>query len=96
LDRSCRNIHRAAGQRTVLQEASLTGIFAAVVAGLAVSVLVSSYESVLSPRGVRFVPLDGLSVDLILTWAPGSGSEAVRAFRREMRQATPAGSGQGL
>lgn len=75
---------RAAGRPTTLQEASLTSIFATVAAGLAVSVLVSSYQDVLRPPGVRFVPLDGLGVDLIMTWWSGPESATLRAFRREL------------
>jgi hypothetical protein len=78
---------RAAARRRrepPLQEASLTGIFATVAAGLAVSVLVSSYDEVLRPPGVRFVPLDGVTVDLIMTWPSGSESPTLQAFRREL------------
>jgi hypothetical protein len=76
---------RAAGVATTLQEASLPGILATVAAGLAVSVLVSSYEAVLRPPGVRFVPLDGQCVDLIMTWPAGPESATVQAFRRELQ-----------
>jgi hypothetical protein len=72
---------------TVLQEATLTNIFATVAAGLAVSVLVSAYESILRPPGVRFIPLDGLAVHLIMVWGPGPESPVLRAFRREIQQA---------
>ena len=75
---------RAAGLPTGLQEASLTSIFATVAAGLAVSVLVSSYQAVLRPPGVRFVPLDGLAVDLIMTWRSGPESATLHAFRDEL------------
>lgn len=57
---------RAAGLSTVLQEATLPNILATVAAGLAVSVLVSAYQSILRPPGIRFIPLDGLTVDLIM------------------------------
>jgi hypothetical protein len=50
---------RAAGLSTVLQEATLPNILATVAAGLAVSVLISAYESILRPPGIRFIPLDG-------------------------------------
>lgn len=80
---------RAAGLPTTLQEASLTSIFATVAAGLAVSVLVSSYETVLRPPGVRFVRLDGLTVDLIMSWPPGPESAVLRGFRRELLLALP-------
>ena len=43
-------------------------------AGMAVSVLASSDESFLRPAGVRFIPLHGVTVDLILVWAPGPES----------------------
>jgi hypothetical protein len=61
---------RAAGLSTVLQEATLPNILATVAAGLAVSVLVSAYQSILRPPGIRFIPLDGLTVDLIMVWGP--------------------------
>jgi DNA-binding transcriptional LysR family regulator len=78
---------RAAGLTTTLQEASLTGILATVAAGLAVSILVSSYEGVLRPAGVRFVPLDGLAVDLVMSWPSGPESATLRAFRQELTRA---------
>lgn len=78
---------RAASLPTTLQEAGLTGILATVAAGLAVSILVSSYEAVLRPPGVRFVPLDRLAVDLIMTWPAGPESATLRGFRRELTQA---------
>lgn len=75
---------RAAGLSTSLQEASLTSILATVAAGLAVSILVSSYECVLRPPGVRFVPLSGHAVDLIMTWPSGPQSPTLQAFRRDL------------
>jgi DNA-binding transcriptional LysR family regulator len=83
---------RAAGLSTVPQEATLPNILATVAAGLAVSVLVSAYASILRLPGIRFVPLDGLTVDLIMVWGPGPESPALRAFRREIQQATRAGA----
>jgi DNA-binding transcriptional LysR family regulator len=83
---------RAAGLSTMLQEATLPNILATVAAGLAVSVLVSAYESILRAPGIRFIPLDGLTVDLILVWGPGPESPALRAFRREIEQAMPTGT----
>jgi DNA-binding transcriptional LysR family regulator len=50
-------------------------------------VLVSAYASILRLPGIRFVPLDGLTVDLIMVWGPGPESPALRAFRREIQQA---------
>jgi DNA-binding transcriptional LysR family regulator len=78
---------RAAGLPTVLQEATLPNILATVAAGLAVSVLVSAYEAILRPPGIRFIPLDGLTVDLIMVWGPGPESPVLRAFRREIKHA---------
>lgn len=75
---------RAAGLPTTLKEASLTNIFATVAAGLAASVLVSSYQSILRPPGVRFVPLRGLAVELIMTWPSGPESATLHAFRHEL------------
>lgn len=75
---------RAAGLPDDLQEASLTSILATVAAGLAVSILVSSYEAVLRPPGVRFVPLSDLAVDLIMTWPGGPQSPTLQAFRRDL------------
>jgi hypothetical protein len=83
---------RAAGLSTVLQEATLPNILATVAAGLAVSVLVSAYEAILRPPGIRFIPLDGLTVDLIMVWRPGPESPALRAFRREIKQAMHTGT----
>ena len=83
---------RSAGIPIGLQEASLTNILATVAAGLAVSVLVSSYEAVLRPPGVRFVPLDPLAVDLIMTWPAGPESPALSAFRRALTSALQAQS----
>jgi DNA-binding transcriptional LysR family regulator len=83
---------RAAGLSTVLQEATLPNILATVAAGLAVSVLVSAYEAILRPPGIRFIPLDGLTVDLIMVWRPGPESPALRAFRRELEQAMHTGT----
>jgi DNA-binding transcriptional LysR family regulator len=83
---------RAAGLSTVLQEATLPNILATVAAGLAVSVLVSAYEAILRPPGIRFIPLDGLTVDLIMVWGPGPESPALRAFRREIKQAMHTGT----
>jgi hypothetical protein len=40
----------------------------------AVSIRVSSYEAVLRRPGARFVPLDRLTVDLIMTWPAGPES----------------------
>ncbi|HEU5266480.1 MAG TPA: LysR family transcriptional regulator [Jatrophihabitans sp.] len=78
---------RAAGLPTTLHEASLTNILATVAAGLAVSVLVSTYEAVLRPPNVRFIPLDGLTVDLIMTRPVGRESPPLSAFRRELTRA---------
>jgi hypothetical protein len=78
---------RAAGVRTGLQEASLTNIFASVAAGLALSVLVSSFKALLRPPGVRFAPLDSLAVDLIMTWPVGPEPGTLSAFRRELSRA---------
>jgi DNA-binding transcriptional LysR family regulator len=75
---------RAAGVRTAVQEATLTNIVATVAAGLAVSVMLRSFESILRPPGVRFVPLEDCAIDLILSWRPGPVSSAVDAFNREM------------
>lgn len=83
---------RAAGLSTVLQEATLPNMLATVAAGLAVSVLVSAYESILRPPGIRFIPLEGLTVDLIMVWGPGPQSAALRAFRREIEQAMHTGT----
>jgi LysR family transcriptional regulator, benzoate and cis,cis-muconate-responsive activator of ben and cat genes len=83
---------RAAGLSTVLQEATLPNILATVAAGLAVSVLVSAYESILRPPGIRFVPLDGLTVDLIMVWGTGPESPALRAFRHEIQRAMHTGT----
>ena len=83
---------RAAGLPTVLQEATLPNILATVAAGLAVSVLVSAYEAILRPPGIRFIPLDGLTIDLIMVWGPGPESPALRAFRHEIKQAMRAGT----
>jgi len=83
---------RAAGLSTVLQEATLPNILATVAAGLAVSVLVSAYEAILRPPGIRFIPLDGPTVDLIMVWGPGPESPALRAFRREIKQAMHTGT----
>jgi DNA-binding transcriptional LysR family regulator len=80
---------RAAGLPATLQEASLPSIFATVAAGLAVSVLVSSYEDVLRPPNVRFIPLDGLAVNLIMTWPSEPESPTLSAFRRELTRALP-------
>lgn len=80
---------RAAGLATTLQEASLTSILATVAAGLAVSILVSSYDAVLRPPGVRFVPLDRLAVDLIMTWPAGPEAPTLRGFRRELTRVLP-------
>jgi len=63
-------------------------IFATVAAGLAVSVLVRSYSSLLQPTGVRFVPLTDVSADLIMLWRPGAESAVVREFREEMTLAS--------
>ena len=60
--------------------------------GLAVSVLVSAYQSILRAPGIRFIPLDGLTVDLIMVWGPGPESPALRAFRREIKQAMHTGT----
>jgi DNA-binding transcriptional LysR family regulator len=75
---------RAAGVRTAVREATLTNIVATVAAGLAVSVMLRSFESILRPPGVRFVPLEDCAIDLILTRRPGTVSSAVDAFDREM------------
>jgi DNA-binding transcriptional LysR family regulator len=83
---------RAAGLSTVLQEASLPNILATVAAGLAVSVLVSAYEAILRPPGIRFVPLEGLTVDLLMVWGPGPESPALGAFRHEVEQAMHTGA----
>jgi hypothetical protein len=53
---------------------------------------VSAYESMLRLPGVRFVPLDGLAVDLIMVWGPGPESPVLRAFRREIHQAMHSGT----
>ncbi|MEV6235525.1 LysR family transcriptional regulator [Lentzea sp. NPDC051838] len=74
---------RAAGVRTVVQEATLTNIVATVAAGLAVSVMLQSFQTILQPPGVRFVPLEDCAIDLILTCRRGPVSVAVDAFRRE-------------
>ena len=79
---------RAAGVATELQSATLMNIFATVAAGLAVSVLVRSYSSLLQPAGVRFVPLTDVSADLIMLWRPGAESALVREFREEMTLAS--------
>jgi DNA-binding transcriptional LysR family regulator len=79
---------RAADVATELQSATLMNIFATVAAGLAVSVLVRSYSSLLQPAGVRFVPLTDVSADLIMLWRPGPESDVVRAFREEMTLAS--------
>jgi DNA-binding transcriptional LysR family regulator len=79
---------RAAGVATELQSATLMNIFATVAAGLAVSVLVRSYSSLLQPAGVRFVPLADVSADLIMLWRPGAESVVVREFREEMTLAS--------
>lgn len=75
---------REAGVPGTLQEASLTSILATVAAGLAVSILVSSYEAVLRPPGVQFIPLAGLAVDLIMSWPPGPQSPTLQAFRHDL------------
>jgi hypothetical protein len=79
---------RVAGVATELQSATLMNIFATVAAGLAVSVLVRSYSSLLQPAGVRFVPLTDVSADLIMLWRPGAESALVREFREEMTLAS--------
>jgi hypothetical protein len=71
---------RTAGLPTVLQEATLPNI------------LVSTYEAILRPPGIRFIPLDGLTVDLIMIWRPGPESPALRAFCREIKQAMHTGT----
>ncbi|QMU78024.1 LysR family transcriptional regulator [Streptacidiphilus sp. PB12-B1b] len=63
-----------AGIAAPIQEATLATIFATVAAGIAVSVLVRSFEDLLSPAGVRFVPLDGPGIDLVLHWRPACAS----------------------
>jgi DNA-binding transcriptional LysR family regulator len=79
---------RVAGVSAELQPATLMSIFAMVAAGLAVSVLVRSYGSLLRPAGVRFLPLTGLAIDLIMLWRPGPDSAVVREFRQEMTRAS--------
>lgn len=78
---------RAAGLPTTVQEAGLTSILATVAAGQAVSILLSSYEAVLRPPNVRFVPLERLAVDLIMTWPAGRESATLRGFRRDLTRA---------
>jgi DNA-binding transcriptional LysR family regulator len=75
---------RAAGVPTEPQQATLTNIVATVAAGLAVTVMLQSFESILRPPGVRFIPLDDLAIDLIMAWRPGPEPAVVRAFRREI------------
>jgi DNA-binding transcriptional LysR family regulator len=81
---------RAAEVTGKVWEAPLTDIMATVAAGLAVSVQITSQGSLLRPPGVRFIPLEGPTVDLVMSWGPGPQSAAVRAFRDELRKATPA------
>ena len=52
----------------------------------------SAYVAILRPPGIRFIPLDGLTVDLIMVWGPGPESPALRAFRREIKQAMHTGA----
>jgi DNA-binding transcriptional LysR family regulator len=75
---------RTAGVRTTLQEATLTNIVAAVAAGLTVSVMMRSFESILRPPGVQYIPVEGWAIDLIMSHRPGQESPTVQAFQREM------------
>jgi hypothetical protein len=52
-----------------------------------VSVLVRSYESILRPPGTRFIPLDGLAIDLIMLWRHDSEPPALPAFRAAIEHA---------
>ena len=83
---------RAVGLPTTLQEAGLISILATVAAGLAVSILLSSYEAALRPPGARFVPLDQLAVDLIMTWPAGRESATLRRLRRDLMRALQNGT----
>lgn len=73
---------REAGVRTTVQEATLTNIVATVAAGLATSVMLRSFQSILQPPGVRFVPIEDCAIDLILTCRQGPVPAAVEAFTR--------------
>ncbi|MET9232401.1 LysR family transcriptional regulator [Lentzea sp. NPDC003310] len=75
---------RAAGVRATVQEATLTNIVATVAAGLAVSVMLRSFETILKPPGVRFIPIEDCAIDLIVTWRRGAVPAAVNAFKREL------------
>lgn len=78
---------RAAGVPTEPQESTLTNTVATVAAGLAVTVMLRSFETILRPPGVRFVPLDDLTIELIMSWSAGPETSTVRAFRRAITRA---------
>ncbi|MFI5734065.1 LysR substrate-binding domain-containing protein [Kribbella sp. NPDC051587] len=78
---------RSAGLRTTLQEATLTNIVAAVAAGLTVSVMVHSFETILRPPGVQYIPVEGWRIDLIISHRPGPESPTVQAFRQALDRA---------
>lgn len=78
---------RSADVGTTLLEATLTNIIAAVAAGLTVSVMMRSFESILRPPGVQYIPVEGWAIDLIVSHRPGPVSPVVEAFRDELARA---------
>jgi DNA-binding transcriptional LysR family regulator len=77
----------AAGVSARIQEGTLGTIFASVSAGVAVTVQVRSFESLLQPARARFIPLRGMKLDLSMQWLPGRYAPVAEAFRGELLRA---------
>ncbi|MHA6757863.1 LysR family transcriptional regulator [Streptacidiphilus sp. PAMC 29251] len=76
-----------AGINAPIQEATLSIILATVAADLAVSVLVESFENLLHPVGVRFIPLTDMRLDLVMQWHEPQQSPAATTFRAQLLHA---------
>jgi DNA-binding transcriptional LysR family regulator len=85
---------RAAGfSPDIVQEASGVAALGLVAAGLGVTVVAASYQTLI-PDGVRFVPLVGHTLTLQIAWTTGNANAAVPGFlataRRIAGQSPPA------
>jgi DNA-binding transcriptional LysR family regulator len=77
---------RAAGfSPTIVQEASGVSGLGLVAAGLGVTVVAASYQT-LSMDGVRFVPVVGHQLTLQIAWAAGNTNTALPGFLETARQ----------